>query len=82
MTRTVADAALMLAVMAGPDDRDRTSLEAAPADYVGQLEARSEGAPRRVQPRHGRPAGRRGGGRRRRGAARGSSSRSARSSRR
>src|SRR5688500_12033116 len=37
ITRTVADAALMLAVMAGPDDRDRTSLEGAPADYVGQL---------------------------------------------
>lgn len=38
MTRTVADAALMLAVMAGPDDWDRTSLEAAPADYVGRLD--------------------------------------------
>jgi aspartyl-tRNA(Asn)/glutamyl-tRNA(Gln) amidotransferase subunit A len=37
MTRTVADAALMLAVMAGPDEWDRTSLEAAPADYVGRL---------------------------------------------
>jgi aspartyl-tRNA(Asn)/glutamyl-tRNA(Gln) amidotransferase subunit A len=37
MTRTVADAALMLAVMAGPDDWDRTSLEAPPADYVGLL---------------------------------------------
>ena len=37
MTRTVADAALMLSVMAGPDDRDRTSLEAAPDDYVGKL---------------------------------------------
>jgi len=37
MTRTVGDAALMLSVMAGPDDRDRTSLEGAPADYVGQL---------------------------------------------
>jgi aspartyl-tRNA(Asn)/glutamyl-tRNA(Gln) amidotransferase subunit A len=37
MTRTVADAALMLAVMAGPDDWDRTSLEAPPADYVGAL---------------------------------------------
>ena len=35
MTRTVADAALMLAVMAGPDDWDRTSLEHAPEDYVG-----------------------------------------------
>ena len=39
MTRTVADAALMLAVMAGPDEMDRTSLEAAPADYAGALHA-------------------------------------------
>jgi aspartyl-tRNA(Asn)/glutamyl-tRNA(Gln) amidotransferase subunit A len=38
MTRTVADAALMLSVMAGPDPWDATSLEAAPADYVGQLD--------------------------------------------
>ncbi len=37
MTRTVADAALMLSVMAGPDEWDRTSLEGAPADYPGQL---------------------------------------------
>ncbi len=37
MTRTVADAALMLSAIAGPDDWDRTSLEAAPADYVGHL---------------------------------------------
>ncbi|HEU5320801.1 MAG TPA: amidase [Methylomirabilota bacterium] len=37
MTRTVADAALMLSVIAGPDDWDRTSLEGAPADYVGEL---------------------------------------------
>jgi aspartyl-tRNA(Asn)/glutamyl-tRNA(Gln) amidotransferase subunit A len=39
MTRTVADAALMLAVMAGPDDADRTCLDATPADYVGRLHA-------------------------------------------
>jgi aspartyl-tRNA(Asn)/glutamyl-tRNA(Gln) amidotransferase subunit A len=39
MTRTVADAALMLGAMAGPDDWDRTSLEAPPEDYVGQLHA-------------------------------------------
>jgi aspartyl-tRNA(Asn)/glutamyl-tRNA(Gln) amidotransferase subunit A len=39
MTRTVADAALMLSVMAGPDDWDRTSLEARPDDYVGKLDA-------------------------------------------
>lgn len=37
VTRTVADAALLLAVMAGPDDRDRTSLEGSPADYVSRL---------------------------------------------
>ena len=37
LTRTVADAALMLAVMSGPDDVDRTSLEAAPEDFVGRL---------------------------------------------
>jgi aspartyl-tRNA(Asn)/glutamyl-tRNA(Gln) amidotransferase subunit A len=39
LTRTVADAALMLQVMAGPDDRDVWSLEAPPADYLGGLEA-------------------------------------------
>jgi len=39
MTRTVADAALMLSIMAGPDDWDRTSLEARPEDYVGKLDA-------------------------------------------
>jgi len=38
MTRTVADAALMLSVMAGPDDVDGTCLEAPPADYVGHLD--------------------------------------------
>ena len=43
MTRTVADAALMLSVMAGPDDWDRTSLEAAPEDYVGKLGAGIKG---------------------------------------
>jgi aspartyl-tRNA(Asn)/glutamyl-tRNA(Gln) amidotransferase subunit A len=43
MTRTVADAALMMSVMAGPDDWDRTSLEAAPADYVGHLRAGIKG---------------------------------------
>src|SRR5262245_45983337 len=39
LTRTVADAALMLAVMAGPHELDRTSLPDAPADYVGRLRA-------------------------------------------
>ena len=38
LTRTVADAALFLSVTAGPDDRDRFSLEAAPADYLGKLQ--------------------------------------------
>lgn len=37
MTRTVADAALMLSVMAGPHEADRTSLEGVPADYSGEL---------------------------------------------
>ncbi len=40
MARTVADAALMLSVMAGPSELDRASLEAAPADYVGELTRR------------------------------------------
>ncbi len=34
MTRTVADAARMLSVMAGPDDRDRHSLPAADFDWI------------------------------------------------
>lgn len=38
MTRTVADAALMLLVMAGPDPCDPTSLEAPPADYPRRLD--------------------------------------------
>jgi aspartyl-tRNA(Asn)/glutamyl-tRNA(Gln) amidotransferase subunit A len=43
MTRTVADAALMLSVMAGPDPWDRTSLDGAPADYPAALRAGIEG---------------------------------------
>ena len=39
ITRTVADAALMLEVMAGPDDRDPASLEAPPAHYRAELDA-------------------------------------------
>lgn len=39
MTRTVADAALMLEVLAGPDDRDMASLEGAPAPYLDTLDA-------------------------------------------
>src|SRR3990170_2803557 len=38
MARTVADAALMLRVMAGPDERDRHSLPADGTDYVATLE--------------------------------------------
>ncbi|MBX9965404.1 MAG: amidase [Burkholderiales bacterium] len=38
ITRTVADGALMLQAMAGPDDRDAASLEREPDDFVGQLD--------------------------------------------
>ncbi|MEO8008892.1 MAG: amidase [Betaproteobacteria bacterium] len=38
LTRTVADAALMLQAMAGPDDRDMASLESAPEDFVSRLD--------------------------------------------
>ena len=44
MTRTVADAALMLSVMAGPDDWDRTALDAPPEDYLGRLARDLRGA--------------------------------------
>ena len=44
MTRTVADAALMLGIMAGPEDEDFTTLEKAPADYTGGLEDGIAGA--------------------------------------
>jgi len=37
MARTVADAALMLGVMAGSHEMDRTSLPGPPADYLGRL---------------------------------------------
>jgi aspartyl-tRNA(Asn)/glutamyl-tRNA(Gln) amidotransferase subunit A len=36
MTRTVADSALMLGVMAGPHPLDHTTCEAGPADYLGR----------------------------------------------
>lgn len=39
MTRTVADAALFLSVMAGPDPADYTSLTADPENYVELLDA-------------------------------------------
>jgi aspartyl-tRNA(Asn)/glutamyl-tRNA(Gln) amidotransferase subunit A len=38
MTRAVADAALMLGVMAGPDSMDATALDATPPDYLGLLD--------------------------------------------
>ena len=37
MTRTVADAALMMELMVGPSPLDHTSLESWPADYSGRL---------------------------------------------
>lgn len=37
ITRSVADASLMLKVMAGPHPWDQTSLESPPADYPGRL---------------------------------------------
>jgi aspartyl-tRNA(Asn)/glutamyl-tRNA(Gln) amidotransferase subunit A len=37
LTRSVADAALMLKAIAGPHPLDHTSLEAEPADYTGRL---------------------------------------------
>ncbi len=39
MTRTVADAALMLNVIAGPDPRDRNSLNATGVDYLASLDS-------------------------------------------
>jgi aspartyl-tRNA(Asn)/glutamyl-tRNA(Gln) amidotransferase subunit A len=45
LTRTVADAALMLKVMAGVHPDDQSSLEAPPADYPGLLASRPR-APR------------------------------------
>lgn len=39
LTRTVADAALALDVIAGPDERDPNSLPAAPRDYLAKLDA-------------------------------------------
>jgi aspartyl-tRNA(Asn)/glutamyl-tRNA(Gln) amidotransferase subunit A len=43
MTRTVADAALMMTVCAGPDDRDPHSLPGAPVDYVRALRSGLKG---------------------------------------
>ena len=38
LARTVADGALMLQAMAGPDDRDVSSLEAPPDDFLARLD--------------------------------------------
>lgn len=38
ISRTVGDAALMLQAIAGPDDRDMTTIDAPPEDYVGHLD--------------------------------------------
>ncbi len=43
MTRTVADAALMLNVLAGPDERDQSSLPASGLDYVKALRGSLKG---------------------------------------
>ena len=43
MTRTGADAALMMQVCAGPDERDQTSLPAASVDYVKALRGSVKG---------------------------------------
>ncbi len=43
MTRTVADAAVMLMVLAGPDERDMSSLPAQPIDYLRALKGTLKG---------------------------------------
>src|SRR5262249_19261483 len=43
MTRTVKDAALMMNVCAGPDERDQSSLPAASVDYVKALKGSLKG---------------------------------------
>ena len=48
LTSTVADAALMLSVMAGPDDRDPTSLPAPSFDLIGAATPRSNLNGRRI----------------------------------
>ena len=43
MTRTVADAALMLTIMAGSDERDQNSLPGGPVDYLKALKGSLKG---------------------------------------
>ena len=58
MTRTVADGALMLEVMAGPHPLDHTTLEAGPADYLRRLHEGIQRQAHRLQSRS-RPGARR-----------------------
>ncbi len=60
MSRTVADSALMLKVITGPDPRDRYSIPAADFDYVGADEGEHQGPAHRLQRRLGLRAGRSG----------------------
>ena len=70
MTRTVADAALMMQVCAGPDERDPYSLPRDGVDYVRAIRGGRQGAPGRLRRGPGEPdrggsrgaAGRRPGG--------------------
>ena len=63
MSRSVADAALMLEVMAGPHPLDHTTLEAGPANYMGRLHRGHQGQAHRLQPGpRPRPRRPRGGG--------------------
>ena len=48
LTSTVADAALMLSVMAGPDDRDPTSLPPASFDMIGAASRKGDIKGRRI----------------------------------
>ena len=59
MTRTVRDAALMLSVIAGPDDRDRLSIPAGDVDWMAAAQAaRPERSACRLQPGLGLRGGR------------------------
>lgn len=53
MTRTVGDAALMMNVIAGPDERDPLSLEATPPDYLAELEKGVKGLKAAYSPKMG-----------------------------
>ncbi len=53
MSRTVADSALMLKVITGPDPRDRYSIPAADFDYVEATRGKHQGSSHRLQRRLG-----------------------------